>query len=680
MIPLLTIATILYACFVYSNVYSTILSGFDRKLFVASSTSGSFIDGDKHNQIFEPKLIKGLAFVDYEDGKVLVGLDSSNGSFVSLSLEAGEASEITKLALDQTDLSSTNDITYLPKEHKLLAVVADRNILVEIDQSSGAIIKKVALVYGDTQKLTGIEFVEKTGATYLSNSNLYKLDRKNGKLEFIAKLSDQIISALSWDKESDRLIGVESITGRLLSIDYNSGQSVELGVIEPSKEEVKDSESKVEESEAWIEPEIITLPVYGVVKSSDNIFASTDRLIKWSPENSSASAAHFRKGFRNDNSALYLKFVEPMRKILKSLDLTYHYTVLLLQGNTMAYVLDATEGDEHSPAGTEEENTEQETNRLNDVMHSGRVSLSDIQEFEKWGLLKIGTAPIFNSKGEVKALVGADVNISVINSKTREALLEVLAVGVLALLMAVLASLLIAKKLLAPINLLKEAALKVAAGNFDHGLNVVQPKELKELSESFQTASTLLLESGAELQKSNAEFETIRRQQELEKLLKNGSNASLLSPLEILNTDKIEISVNSLNVQDESTSGSIGNEDFSVIWVIKESSDSLENARRHSDVRTISLKLINTSCLDVDVLSRELPDFLSEKVELLMLVDKAQGSIKILSHQNKLLGHIWSNKQSKKLSLGEASMLTVQNGDSLFISLDSNYISCQEQL
>lgn len=228
----------------------------------------------------------------------------------------------------------------------------------------------------------------------------------------------------------------------------------------------------------------------------DTILDGFDRkLFAISTTSASFISGDIHREIKSEEDSSYQRYVKPMQRILAETGLTYHYTLVPQDEGRIMYILDATEGEDHSPAGTIEENPEDEAARLNKVMETKEASLSDIQEFDIWGQLKIGSAPIVDSLGNAVGLIGSDVNISVINAKLNVAMLLVFGIGVASFLLALWISLRVAKKLIVPINVIKGAALQVAAGGFGVLAEVAQPKELSELANAFNGISASLKEN-----------------------------------------------------------------------------------------------------------------------------------------------------------------------------------------
>src|SRR4051812_26857303 len=89
----------------------------------------------------------------------------------------------------------------------------------------------------------------------------------------------------------------------------------------------------------------------------------------------------------------YLRNVEPMRRIRRELGLTYLYSQVIGGTKGVIYVLDATQGDDHSPIGSEDDLPADTMAGLRAVGARGGVYVSPIQYQEQWGLLKTAAAP-----------------------------------------------------------------------------------------------------------------------------------------------------------------------------------------------------------------------------------------------------------------------------------------------
>lgn len=193
--------------------------------------------------------------------------------------------------------------------------------------------------------------------------------------------------------------------------------------------------------------------------------------------------------------APYLRNVQPMRRIRRELELTYLYSQALGGTKDVIYVLDATEGDEHSPIGSEDELTAETRTGLRKATTDGSIYVSPIEFQEQWGLLKTAAAPVRDRQGKIVATAGADVNISVIEVATQNALLVSALIGVASLLASALVTLLIVRWVAQPIEALKSEALRIAAGDRAPPAETAAPKEVRRLRASLAELASELIAS-----------------------------------------------------------------------------------------------------------------------------------------------------------------------------------------
>lgn len=210
----------------------------------------------------------------------------------------------------------------------------------------------------------------------------------------------------------------------------------------------------------------------------------------------------------------YLRNVEPMRRIRRDLDLTYLYTQVLGGTKDVIYVLDATEGEEHSPIGAEDELTEETRAGLRRTEAGGPIYVSPIEFQEQWGLLKTAAAPVRNSQGRIVATAGADVNISVIEVATQNALFASALIGLLSLLASAGVTFLIVRWVVVPIEGLKAEALRIAAGDRAPPAATPAPREVLRLRTALAELAARLIDDMRETWNS-AKTEDRRRDETL---------------------------------------------------------------------------------------------------------------------------------------------------------------------
>lgn len=182
--------------------------------------------------------------------------------------------------------------------------------------------------------------------------------------------------------------------------------------------------------------------------------------------------------------AAYRRNVLPMRRIRRELGLTYLYSQVLGGTKDVIYVLDATEGEEHSAIGSEDELTGETRIGLRKATADGTIYVSPIEFQEQWGLLKTAAAPVRDHQGKIVATAGADVNISVIEVATQNALLVSALIGVVSLLASALVTLRIVRWVAEPIEALKSEALRIAAGDRAPPAETAAPREVLRLRAS----------------------------------------------------------------------------------------------------------------------------------------------------------------------------------------------------
>jgi HAMP domain-containing protein len=112
-------------------------------------------------------------------------------------------------------------------------------------------------------------------------------------------------------------------------------------------------------------------------------------------------------------------------------------------------------------------------------------------------------APILNKQGDVMALLGADVSMKAIDQKLKNAWL-ILFIGVcITLLFVILTAFLVADRISKPVQQLNQAALGIAAGDYETNIQVKGPREVVELAHTLNTMSECLVEHISRLRESS---------------------------------------------------------------------------------------------------------------------------------------------------------------------------------
>jgi hypothetical protein len=202
--------------------------------------------------------------------------------------------------------------------------------------------------------------------------------------------------------------------------------------------------------------------------------ADHDRLIQSARRQEDAGGVEATPAYRRN--------ADPIRRIRTGLGLTYLYTQAIGGPSSVLYVLDGSEGDDHSTIGSPDELPAETLTGLAKVEREGAIYVSPIEYQEQWGLLKTAAAPVFGVNGGITSSTGADVNISVIRVATQNALFTSAMIGVVSILACILVALRLVRSIASPIQALTQDTLRIAAGDA-HELAAAPnaPREVKDL-------------------------------------------------------------------------------------------------------------------------------------------------------------------------------------------------------
>jgi len=675
LIPLLLFVIAGYGWSNYSAIYSTILTGFDRKLEAISTTSAAFIDGAEHQRLIAPREVQAAVYDPVS--KRIIGFDRGNGLIVSLDAQTGSADELVALK-QEAGRAPLRSVTFDETKKQFFGLLDDGRSVVRVSIEDGA----VQPIFMTETAAGAIAFDRSSGTLLLAGEYLERAFN-NGRMETIAKLGLPGIRGFVQSEDERYFYAADSSSGYLFKIAASTGAITLIGpIIQNGNDKVPPSEASTaegEEAEQWVEPQIVKLPVHSLVFNSETsqLYAITDRVIRVASDTGAGDPAGFRAWFRSDTSALYNKFAAPMQRIMAELGLTYHYSLILPSEGQQIYVLDATQGENHSPAGTEEEVDAEEWSRLSEVFRTGEPSQSDVKQFDIWGILKVGTAPIFNAQGEVVALAGADVDISVIHAKTRVALLQLLAVGAISLILAALVSFYIAKRLIDPVNRLKEGALQIAAGHFARAVVVRRPRELSKLAAAFDEVRTTLRDRIATLKEENDRFEAYRRRQSLMKIFarEGGRDAPALS---VTFEKTITAHLIGENTRRRESSGWVERADLVLVWLADSPPDALRAVKLRADIRLICGRLLERYGRDWELLSSELESLFLNEVYLFVLLDASTGSVRSIARREAAATLVSAQKACSSFLLLEHPTMQLEPGQSFILSSRQNGSSRSE--
>ena len=483
LLPFISVLIIGMAILNYYESYNAILEGFNKKLLSISSVTASFIDGDHHRIVSQPKKMIAMA----KSPDTLYALSSDN-ILQRINLEKGAAIDI-----DGFDLKgyAINDLAY--SQNKLYALTADSD-LIEID-----------LVHKTNKRIRHFDF--EANALAIDNETFYifakqKLYTLRGdELKFLKTFSFAL-NSMSYEK--DILYGINSEDHSVLSINLDTLTSQQANLKGFSHERAMLSHLAMDE---------------------DYFYAGDAQLLMYERNSSTLLHEDFARQYRDETAEIYKKYHDPMSDIKVALNLTYHYTFELLYDDDESncyYIFDVNEGNDYTPIGSYDEMDRDDLLGAESVLLRDETYVGDIKLWEKWGLLKVAYAGVMDSKGHVSAIVGTDVDMSIIRAKTKEALVKSVLIGIAAMMMGVLVAYFIARKIIKPIKKLKHAALKIAAGKYGDEVYIKSPRELNELSVEFNLMSNALEETVENFYKYSDAIKDSGISKELEKKLKEG--------------------------------------------------------------------------------------------------------------------------------------------------------------
>lgn len=588
----------------YSELYASILRGFDGKLQAISSTCGAFIKGEDHDEIYRPKTISGLAFD--VDQKTLYGLDGDR--LVKVDPDTGEA-----LTMASLGFTPEGDLAFDARRGRLLAVDGDTQMLVSIDPETASVSPQLTLA----DPIQGLAFMPGEDRLMASGESLWSMDLETMETTWVGAL-DARISGLAWDPAVSTLYGVDAQRLVLVQIDPKTAVITDIAPLESSIPP---------DSETLAQPTLDKGLAYGLALSETRgtLFTGHHELQMIQAADGKIERTGVF-GFRNEQAPLFLHYVEPMRHIRENLDLTFLYTLILGgdDGRQIIYVIDSNTDENHTNIGYEE--TDPADEGMVDVVLKDKVHLSKIEFWEEWGLFKCGFSPLYDKSDEVTGMAGADVNVSVITKKTHVALFKVFVVGFIAVALGSLLALTMVRRLTKPLDQLKNSALQVAAGRYGQNIEVNGPRELTQLTRIFNAMSQSLHHSIEELTQSTRQLERERKAQAIDRTLARQADArryhdGRLMALRRLSFTREEVDASGWSVDEQRVA----------MW-IADSHDGQGNAsRRRAMIAELFSRLLRQGEASSTAMVQRLAESRTKDVQAVLLCEPGKGRVWIQS-------------------------------------------------
>ncbi|MDA8527284.1 HAMP domain-containing protein [Opitutaceae bacterium] len=446
----------------YGDLRKIILEGFDKQLTAPSVVTAAFIDPADHEWLSEKRHVRGLAYSSRLDEFYALADTGGRTELVRLSATLGTIAE--------SGVVLSTEVQDLAIDHEsglLVGLLAESGSLVSIEPSSG----DYSVISDSPLGIREICDGPVSGGIWLLGESLILWNPTTGGAIRSAEISTEAAASRmgGLDPASDRMVLINSHHDALF---WQSLEDPTLRSLEWEGE--------------------VDLPLeVGYDKKRERWVVAQERLRLVNMMSGQEVADSFQEAYGRENTPQYREIVEPMIRLHRRLGLSFLYSQIVEAPDRIIYVVDAPESGTYSPLLSEDELPASEVEGITRLKALGTLHYTDLQRWEQWGWLKSAFAPILDDEGRAVAMVGTDFNASVIEHRTRQALLAVFAIGGIALVAASAWSLLVSVWLRRPIEELKSGALAVAAGDF-RSLKVDGSREVNDLASVFNHASSVM--------------------------------------------------------------------------------------------------------------------------------------------------------------------------------------------
>ena len=213
------------------------------------------------------------------------------------------------------------------------------------------------------------------------------------------------------------------------------------------------------------------------------IYLCADRLYICASDDLSLAQVGY-PGYRSEANKRYQRYAAAFNGIRNDTGVGYMYTCLVRgQEAQIVYALDANnyeDGSGNSLIGSVD--SELAHGDLKRAWFLRAPQFTDIEYYEEWGWIKSGFWPIIDDEGNAVAIIGADIKAEEIVSKMNQATVVIGALQVALVLLVLLVTVLTSRRISRKIELVKDAALMLAAGRFDQNISYDLPPELEKLA------------------------------------------------------------------------------------------------------------------------------------------------------------------------------------------------------
>ncbi len=456
----LIVSTALWAWHLHRSTHRLILDGFDRKLLAVAGGAAALVDADAHAAYQRPRRLTALTAGS--DGFDL-GFDPTRGELVRVDRARG-----TARALAPEPAGGIRSLATVGSPERGFGLTGDGARLLELDPA-GRVIRISAL----REPLDGL-FAAAGGLLGWRGRAVFRVLPDRGECAPSDLVLPESLRAMAANATGEEWYGL-SEDGRFLVTLTPAGRLIRRVALEarngtrppPGAEPRPPSPPAPLATLAWL---------------GGRLHGGGAELVAIDPATGRTQRIGPVAGFFDPDDPFYRRHRAVFVNLQRSAGLTYLYSQVWQGGAEIRYLLDGTLGRTYSPPGAGDELPPASREPAELVQRAGRPWVSPIQQWEPWGLLKSCFTPLRTSTGQVTAMIGADVDISVIRQKTRWAAFTAILLGAGSLVAAGLLSWRIARALRRPLQELKEAALAIAAGYHAAPVEVGGSREIAALA------------------------------------------------------------------------------------------------------------------------------------------------------------------------------------------------------
>ncbi len=231
---------------------------------------------------------------------------------------------------------------------------------------------------------------------------------------------------------------------------------------------------------------LLTTLLFGIAVtwySQQNILEYT----RSNAKNLASSVAMFIDGdefttIKSEKDAAYIKPLKQLRSLQQATKMKFIYTLAMAGDDKTHFIIDATEGEDHSALHSEYDLTDEMKLAFDGIPNADYQVYTDA-----WGSQLSGYAPIFNSAGEVVGIACVDVDAGDIAAKNRQMLILVGLFILLAMMLALALSIITSNPIQKPIVFIDRSMQDLAEAGADltRVISVETNDELAQLAGSF---------------------------------------------------------------------------------------------------------------------------------------------------------------------------------------------------